>query len=297
MSAKYHYFYKITNNINNHFYYGVHATNNLNDGYMGSGKRLHYAYKKYGMENFTKEILKFFDTTADAYKYEAEVVNEQLIKNPDCYNIKCGGEGWNTFGSICAIDTRTGERIRCLTSDPLYISGVYIPHCKNLYTYYDNEGNTYRLNTNDPKIKELNLHGSGIGMVTVKDKNGHTFAVDKNDPRYISGELISIAKNKVTVKDKKGNYYSVSVDDQRYLSGELVPTWVGKKHKKETIEKVKQTFKNIKHQQGEKNSQYGTCWIYKYDENNKPINIKIKKEKLNEYLNDGWIKGRKQKID
>ena len=46
---KYHYFYKITNNINNHFYYGVHNTNNLNDGYMGSGKRLHIAYKKYGI--------------------------------------------------------------------------------------------------------------------------------------------------------------------------------------------------------------------------------------------------------
>ena len=59
-SSKYHYFYKITNLLNNHFYYGVHSTDNLEDGYMGSGKRLHYAYKKYGMENFNKEILKFF---------------------------------------------------------------------------------------------------------------------------------------------------------------------------------------------------------------------------------------------
>ena len=30
----YNYFYKITNNINNKFYYGVHCTNNLNDGYI-----------------------------------------------------------------------------------------------------------------------------------------------------------------------------------------------------------------------------------------------------------------------
>ena len=58
----YFYFYKITNNINNHYYYGVHCTDNLDDGYMGSGTRLHYAYKKYGMKNFTKEILKYFDT-------------------------------------------------------------------------------------------------------------------------------------------------------------------------------------------------------------------------------------------
>ena len=81
----YHYFYKITNLINGHFYYGVHNTKNLNDGYMGSGVRLQIAYKKYGIENFKKEILKYFDTKEEAFEYEAEVVNETLINdnNPE----------------------------------------------------------------------------------------------------------------------------------------------------------------------------------------------------------------------
>lgn len=98
--TKYHYFYKITNNINNHFYYGVHNTNNLDDGYMGSGKRLHYAYEKYGIENFTKEILKFFDSSEEAFMYEAEVVNEQLIKDDNCYNIQQGGRTFNIHNCI-----------------------------------------------------------------------------------------------------------------------------------------------------------------------------------------------------
>ena len=98
--AKYHYFYKITNNINNHFYYGVHNTNNLDDGYMGSGKRLHYAYEKYGIENFTKEILKFFDNSEDAFNYEAEIVTEDLVYNNDCYNIQQGGKTFNTTNCI-----------------------------------------------------------------------------------------------------------------------------------------------------------------------------------------------------
>jgi hypothetical protein len=38
---------------------------------------------------------------------------------------------------------------------------------------------------------------------------------------------------------------------------------------------------------GEKNSQYGTCWVTK---NN--INKKIKKEELNQFIQKGWIKGR-----
>lgn len=89
----YHYFYKITNLINNHFYYGVHNTKNLDDGYIGSGVRLQIAYKKYGIENFKKEILKYFDTKEEAFEYEAEVVNETLINDNNCYNIVKGGKG------------------------------------------------------------------------------------------------------------------------------------------------------------------------------------------------------------
>ena len=93
MKHSYNYFYKITNLINDHYYYGVHSTSNLDDGYMGSGKRIQYAIKKYGIENFKKDILKFFDTSEEAYNYEAEVVTEQLVKSKECYNLKLGGSG------------------------------------------------------------------------------------------------------------------------------------------------------------------------------------------------------------
>ena len=39
---------------------------------------------------------------------------------------------------------------------------------------------------------------------------------------------------------------------------------------------------------GDKNSQFGTCWIYNDKESKK-----IKKEELNFHLSNGWIKGRK----
>ena len=41
------------------------------------------------------------------------------------------------------------------------------------------------------------------------------------------------------------------------------------------------------YQKGEKNSQYGTCWITKDNENKK-----IKKEYLDEYISLGWKAGR-----
>ena len=53
--------YKITNLINGKMYIGQHVTSNLDDGYMGSGKIIKYAIKKYGVENFKKEWIGFYE--------------------------------------------------------------------------------------------------------------------------------------------------------------------------------------------------------------------------------------------
>ena len=147
----YHYFYKITNKINGMFYYGIHCTNDLDDGYMGSGKRIIAAIKKYGVENFEKEILKYFDSLKELSDYEAQIVNEDLLNDPMCYNL---------------------------------IKGGY----------------------------------------------------------FLEGEVLI---------------------------------------------KLKNTYKEIKHQQGKNNSQYGTCWITKDGENKK-----INKDELDNFICDGWTKGR-----
>lgn len=254
---KYNYFYKITNLLNNHYYYGIHSTDNLDDGYMGSGKRLHYAYKKYGIENFTKEILKYFDTRKDASNYEAEMVTEQLVKDDNCYNCIKGGDSFDITGMCVVYDT------------------------------YDNTNKTIPqeiFHSNKERYK-----GTTYGTIVVKEKSdGKILRVNYDE--YINNLSMydTLMANKITVRDKNNSYYCVDKSDPRYLSGELKPIWYGRKHKKEDIEKLKETLKEINHQQGEKNSQYGTCWIMK---NNK--SIKIKKEELEKYINNGWIKGRK----
>ena len=85
--------YKTTNVVNGKFYIGVHKTSNPNDDYLGSGKLLKRAIKKYGVENFVKEILYKFENKIEAYAKEAELVTEDLIKSDLSYNITTGGKG------------------------------------------------------------------------------------------------------------------------------------------------------------------------------------------------------------
>lgn len=87
------YLYQITNLINNKIYVGVHKTNNIDDGYMGSGKVIVSAIKKYGIENFRKDILEFFDTYDLVLQKETEIVTEEFLQRPDVYNLRKGGSG------------------------------------------------------------------------------------------------------------------------------------------------------------------------------------------------------------
>jgi hypothetical protein len=85
--------YKITNNINGKYYIGVHKTNDPNDNYYGSGTTIKKAIKKYGKENFSKEILYTFECKRDAYLMESKIVD---INDPKSYNEKEGGiGGWD----------------------------------------------------------------------------------------------------------------------------------------------------------------------------------------------------------
>lgn len=83
----------VVNQVNGHFYIGAHKTKNLNDGYMGSGSVLKKAQKKYGIENFSKLILKFHKSQEDMFEHERILVDEDMVERADVYNIMLGGKG------------------------------------------------------------------------------------------------------------------------------------------------------------------------------------------------------------
>ena len=203
-----HYLYKTTCLITNRYYIGMHSTSNLEDGYMGSGKKLTYSIRKYGKENHFKEILEFFDTREELTKRETEVVNSDLIKEVNCMNLVIGGGG--------------------------FMLDDYHYKCSKA--------------------------GGNIHKQKMLD-----------DPEY-KGIVIETLRNNMKKAHRNGK---IKYD-----------TFTGKKHSEETKQKMSDSSKGM--HTGEKNSQYGTCWVTKDN-----MNKKIKKENLDDYLNDGWSKGRK----
>ena len=282
-----HYFYKITNNINNKFYYGIHSTFNINDGYMGSGSALNRAIKKYGIENFSKEILKFFDSREELELYEAKIVNKNLLDDINCYNIALGGKSPTTIDSVSVID-ENGKFFRVNKNDPRYLNVSLISVSKGYVTVYNKELNKYVTITKEEYKNNKDLYCTSLtGKVVVYDENNKIIIITTEEFYKNKYKYKSIFADKIVVKDINGNTFAVSLTDERYLSGELVPLWKDKKHSSETKQKIKNSLNTINHQQKENNSQYGTCWM-----NNGNENIKVSKLDINKYITFGYVKGR-----
>tara|TARA_R110000868_G_scaffold4290_3_gene27256 strand:- start:321 stop:980 length:660 start_codon:yes stop_codon:yes gene_type:complete len=210
-----HYIYKTTCDVTNRYYIGMHSTNNLEDGYMGSGLRLRRSIRKYGEDNHTKEILGFYDNRKLLSEAEKEAITEDMVVDKDCMNLRGGGEGGLP-------SEEHHKKMRAGTTKWL--------------TNKWKDDDEYRANITQRLLEYTKqLHKDGI----------------------ISA-----------------------------------PDWTGRKHTEETKQKMRDSSKGmgkgISKNAGKANSQYGTCWITR-DGSNK----KIKKEDLNEYLELGWIKGRK----
>lgn len=210
---KYHYIYKITRTDGSGKYYiGMHSTDDLDDGYFGSGKVLWHSINRHGKEIHSKEILEFLPTRKELKARERELVNEEILDDPLCMNLCLGGEG--------GFDTLNAKG-------------------QNLYG------------------KNGKFGFGGQNLVHGRTSEAHK----KRWSLYREEMLVTARKAQVLA--------TIAAKSQA------------------AIDKRQNTYIERGHQQGEKNSQFGTCWVT----NGTPI--KIKKEELDAYLANGYRRGRK----
>jgi hypothetical protein len=188
-------------------------------------------------------------------------------------------------------------------------SGKYLNHAykkhglenfvKEILFLYDNAKDMYAKEAeivNEDFLAETNTYNlkkGGFGGFDYINDTGKNLYGKNGQPGY-GGENLH---KSITAKRMKqqGRYleYVNKISNrlvEKYASGELVSNFAKNNpmHDPKLKQKQKEALQKINHQQGDRNSQYGTCWVTHKDLGNK----KIKKEMLNEYISLGYTKGR-----
>jgi len=127
------YIYKITNLVNNKIYVGQHKVQNKRKDYLGSGTLLRKAIKKYGRENFKKEIICHCETDKQLSEMETYWIIELKTTDPEIgYNILTTGyvpsERKSRFtaeekyerGIVQVIKARTAKPLICTNTGIIY---------------------------------------------------------------------------------------------------------------------------------------------------------------------------------
>ena len=164
--------YKTTNLINGKIYIGQDTHNNPN--YLGSGVLLHLAIKKYGKENFKKEIIDTGYTQDDLNEKEKHwIFFYQSTNKKIGYNLAIGGRGGG-YG----MNNPNKEIIKKKISDSLKGKEKTKEHCVNI-----SKAKKGKRIENTEKMS-ISKRGNKNHMY----EQGHKIAGDKNGQYGMSGE-------------------------------------------------------------------------------------------------------------
>ena len=173
---KYYYVYRIVNQVNGKEYIGFHSTNDLDDGYMGSGKLLKLAVEKYGIDSFKKEIIQMFDNKEDAEQLERQLVNEDYVNRDDTYNISLGGNVCILFGEDNGFygKKHSDEAKQHMSESKKKLfaeQGSWIKD-RNFVENDDVIVDGVRYNSRDHALRELGIGMTTLNKLLLKDGNG-----------------------------------------------------------------------------------------------------------------------------
>lgn len=269
--------YKTTNLINGKFYVGKDERNK--PSYLGSGIKLNRAIRKYGRENFVKEVIEVCSTKEELNEREKYWIKETKAQELG-YNIADGGWGGNT------ISEENKERI--LNG---FKGGKHTPETRERIRKTREEKkkqnpDAYKMSKENRELMSKVHKGK---VHTEEWKRNHS---EKMKELYHSGDASQFEKfiENQKGKNKRGENNPMwgtkaSEETRRkqseYHKNNPVRYWLGKKQPPEMIEKKRQKMVGRKHSEETKEKMRGENNPF-YGETHTPeAKEKIRQSKIN----------------
>lgn len=266
----YGYIYMTTNLINNKKYIGKHKSSKFDENYKGSGVALWRAIEKYGIHNFHTEVIDKCYSEKDINDKEKYWINKfNTVESREFYNMKDGGKGGFPphAGTKHPLYGRRGK------DSPNYGKKHSKPHGRIISiskalrgrSWYNDGTNNYFIYSNEA------TENLSKGMLP---KPPRSKELRYNQSKKISGR-ICVNKNGIDIMISPSmlNKYL----DNGYKKGSCKHKVSGMKDKHQTDNYKEFISRNTK----------GRIWI-----NNGTINKRVYKDNINEYLSNGYVKGR-----
>lgn len=297
VEKKYNYTYKLTFKLDDrYYYYGVHSTNidPQYDNYYGSGTNVKKLREKYGKDCFNKEILEFFPSKKDALLAEDALVPTTLLDDEFCLNKIQGGGNFDSSGMKFTDEQkeiiskrfkgrkRTQESIRKMietrrkrgTDKHSEATKKKLSDIQKSKITITKNDKTKRISKNE--LEQFLQDGWSIGYSEERNKKVSISKIGEKNPNYgkpVSKETIE----KMLETKRKNNTLSHSEETREKLA---------------TLNRKKANDTEFRKRLSEACKGVNTWSKGRISMKKNGKVITVKKEDVDKFLNEGWIKGR-----
>ncbi len=277
--------YKITNLVNGKFYIGQHQTKNPYDDYIGSGKLIKRAVKKYGLTCFIKEFLFDFDSFEKMNNKEKELVPLSICYpyNQMSYNLNEGG--YNGKKSPEVLKVRVKHFKETWKNKSKEESDIYAlkQRNKSIQLWQDEEYRKKWHQTIDNRTIEQKQYTNELKWNTIKNRS-----IEKQQQVH---DNISAANKRSYQK-----YPNRVKKHSKMMTGKGNPMYGHPVTEFMTDDQIKKWKENIsKAVSGEKNGCYGRKWMHLKGSSRKEDRAYVRENEFQKYLDKGYVFGMKEK--
>ena len=263
----YGYIYKTTNLINGKLYIGK-KKGKFTSTYKGSGKYLKSAIHKYGIDNFSVEVIEYCESLEIQNEREQFWIAYYRSLGIDMYNIAKGGDGGDLITSLSEDDYENFKN-RMSELNKLGVIGNKGRHLSDLHKQKIGNGNRGKVRSDEWKKK----HGDAI----------------RGKPAWNKGLTLEDDRVKKYAR-KKGEFHH-SEETKQLISKKLTGRVITFSDPEQRIKNMRQAQKNRIHSESEldrlRKIAIGRIWV-----NDGSTSKMIYPEELPVYLERGFKKGR-----